>query len=804
MERPLIALLAALMLGIGAAVLYESFIPLWPLFPATFLLLIGWIRNQSLLLISGLSILFLLWGNHSVTHFYRLSPPPQLSALSTSEHPVTVTGILDCRPEARARGTRLYVAIESVESGGTRRPIVGRLLMYVGEGRAAFLTGDRIRFVTRLREPRNFGLPGEIDYRRSLALRNVFITGFVADATHLELLQEAAAYPMQRRIDSVALWLGRFIDNCTSSSTEAGILKALLVGERGSVPQDMEGLYARTGVNHILSISGFHVSIIALVLYQLLARLSRCSEFLLRYNLRRVLLLATLPVLISYLLITGAAPATTRSVLMVAACFLGLLVEREGDPVNLLALAALVILAISPQALFDLSFQLSFLAFWGILVLYPLLIHPFAGMRKGILYRFIQFCAVSVAAIAATMLPVAYHFHRFSVIGLVSNFIVVPLMGYGAVVAGFTGLVCAAWFPFPAKLLIMGAALFVRWSNQALFWLDKLPQLPRFTPSLSDLLLAVALLAVLTLIRTPRKRLFSLMLLAGVFCWDHFATDDPGIGKLRVTLLSVGQAESTLIRFPDKTCMLVDGGGSLFEGGMDTGERLLAPALWSMGIDRIDWMVLTHPHPDHLKGLLFILSAFPVGEFWESGYKSDAPVYLELKSVLATRGIPARILDETTRPIRVGGAVIEPLAPPKSDSAAAALLPQEWDMNDESLVFRLSMGRFSMLFTGDIGFAGEARLLRDPGRITSSVLKVAHHGSRHSSSIPFLRAVSPRIALISAGYRNNFHLPADETVADLERMGAKIYRTDRDGSIELTVNPASGATAARKISGSIH
>jgi competence protein ComEC len=312
------------------------------------------------------------------------------------------------------------------------------------------------------------------------------------------------------------------------------------------------------------------------------------------------------------------------------------------------------------------------------------------------------------------------------------------------------------------------------------------------------------LMTVLTLIRSSRNRLIFLSMLAGILCWEHFATEDPGIGKLRVTLLSMGQAESTLIRFPDGTCMLVDGGGSLHEGGIDAGERLLAPALRSMGINRINWIVLSHGHPDHLKGLLFIASAFPVGEFWESGYSFDSPAYLELKRVLASKNVPVRILDETTRPIQVGGAVIEPLAPPMSNAAASALPSQEWDVNDESLVFRLSMGRFSMLFTGDSGFAAEARLLRAPRRISSTVLKVAHHGSRHSSSIPFLRAVSPRLALISAGYGNNFHLPAQETVDDLKKVGAEIYRTDMDGSIELTVNPASGTITVRKISGAIH
>lgn len=209
------------------------------------------------------------------------------------------------------------------------------------------------------------------------------------------------------------------------------------------------------------------------------------------------------------------------------------------------------------------------------------------------------------------------------------------------------------------------------------------------------------------------------------------------------------------------------------------GERLLVPALWSMGVESIDYLVLTHPHPDHLEGLLYLATAMPVGEFWETGQSTENTSLAELRARLVAQGVPIKHLSAATAPFTVGGARVEPLWPcDKSPGKGAD--------NDDSLVFRLALGGTSILFTGDIGAPAEDVLANDPARLRCTVLKVPHHGSRYSSSPCFLDAASPQVALISAGRRNNFGLPAPETLTRLVARGIDVYRTDRDGTVQVT------------------
>ncbi|HLO27210.1 MAG TPA: MBL fold metallo-hydrolase, partial [Geobacteraceae bacterium] len=211
--------------------------------------------------------------------------------------------------------------------------------------------------------------------------------------------------------------------------------------------------------------------------------------------------------------------------------------------------------------------------------------------------------------------------------------------------------------------------------------------------------------------------------------------------------------------------------------------RLLAPALWKLGVTRIDYLVLSHPHPDHVQGLRYIAANFPVGEYWEGAGPVGSADHLELLRILFRRQVPVRKLDAASPAISVGGAAIEPLSPPPGRTPSPP--EEESDLNDDSLVFRLVYGDFRMLFTGDIGVATEERLLLRPERLKCSVLKVPHHGSRFSSSLPFLTATAPGTALIAAGYRNSFHLPARETLDRLAGLRIPVYRTDVDGTVRI-------------------
>lgn len=776
-QRPFLIPLLGLMGGFCATHHFDLTLPYW----LAWLCLAGssaliFFRSAVPLAIA-VGLTFFAWGASSLAPFLHPELVSTHIVRSAGRGAVIIEGIVDSRPDIRPGEGKFRLAAESVMADGAARPASGRLMVYVKEGMVPFLTGDRVRFRATVAEPFNYGIPGEYDYRRHLAYRDIHATAFVRHADDILLMRQAVAFPVQRFFDRSAAMLGDVIGRY--SPREGGVLRALLLGERGFVSKELEEAYTRAGVNHILSISGFHVGIIALVIYRsLLMLLSRFERLALHLNLRRTALLATLPPVTFYLFLSGAAPATVRSVLMIAVVTVALWLERETDPVNVLIMAALAMLAANPPSLFDISFQLSFLALWGLVVLTPVFIHPLRTLDNRAAKNVILLLAASAAATLATILPVGYAFHRASAAGIISNVFIVPLMGYGAVVAGFAALPLIAVAPAAAGPLITVASWLVALSNRIIDLLARIPPLPLHSVTRTDLLVSFLLLLGLTLLPGRRARMLTAGIAAVVLSTLHLPAVAGGDAMLVLTFLSVGQGESTLVSLPHGKTMLVDGGGALHGGGTDVGERLLVPALRSMGVASIDYLVLTHPHPDHLEGLLYLAAAMPVGEFWETGLPTESASLAELRDRLAQRGVPVKHLSAATSPFTVGGARVEPLWPPGNGTGKGG-------DNDDSLVFRLVHGDTSILFTGDIGAPAEGILANDPARLRCTVLKVPHHGSRYSSSPSFLDAASPHVALISAGRRNSFGLPAPETLGRLETRGIDVYRTDRDGTVQV-------------------
>jgi competence protein ComEC len=784
MERPLFFPLFSMIAGLSCGLLFAWVVPealILPLLAAALCAVLS--RNRTPFLIF-VSLLLFCAANISLRPFLLPDLQPTHIASNCSDQPVVIEGVIDSRPEATEHGFRLYLRTEKLLKNKGYQVVTGRLLLSVKEGEIGFVTGDRIRFESRIRKPRNYGIPGEFDIERFLAFRKIFATAFVKNSAEIILIGQSGEFTLQRRIDIVALHLGNFIGK-NLPATEGAILRALLLGDMGAVPKAMKDAYTRTGVNHILSISGFHVGIIALFIFQILLLSAKSSEFLLLHlNMRRFILVLTLPVLLFYLFLSGAAPATIRSAIMIGVYILAMLLEREVDPVDSLMLAAIIILAGSPPALFDLSFQLSFLAFWGIVVLAPIFLSPFKSLEGKTIRKLLLFFMASAAATAATIIPVAFYFHRTTLTGLVSNFLIVPLLGYGAVVIGFTALPFVYLAPFIARLLLIVAAYLVKVSDAIIMLLAKIPILPLFNPSRFDLAVFYLFMVSVTFIKPGKIRHSCCIFLVILFIGSGIMHDSQDNGKLSLTFFSIGQGESILIYFPNGKKMLVDGGGSLGDNVWDVGERLLAPALWKMGVDRLDYLVLTHPHPDHIQGLNYVAANFKIGEFWEGGAYPECEEYKKLMEVLNRRKIPVRRVSAVSAPIEIGGTTIEPLAPFARDIKTAPV--DFYEMNDESLVFRLKAGEFSVLLTGDIGSDIEERLVAHPELLRCTILKVPHHGSRHSSSMAFLRAASPRIAVLSAGYGNSFHLPAQETIDKLHNLGIRLYRTDLDGTVQAT------------------
>lgn len=784
-ERPLLIPLLALVAGLAVSDLYNLLIPFRVVAALLICLLLACLVRNSVPLAICCAVFFFGCGLYALSPYKNQDSSNDSIQSHASSTPVTVEGIIDGRPVS-ADGSAVFILdrIVLVRDGQTV-PAGGRLLINVASGDFTMLRGDRVRLKTRIHLPRLLGLPGEFDYPRYLALREIGAVGRVTSQADVVLMRAADEYSMARSFDQAARRMGDFIRQALPDNRVSSVMTALLLGDQKRIPRELNDAYGRAGVNHILSISGFHVGVIAFFIVQMVILLAtRCETLALHFNLRRTALLIALPAMLAYLFLTGAAPATARSVIMLALFVLAMHAERESDPLNALLMAAMLLLIVSPASLFDLSFQLSFLALWGIVLVVPPVMRQLSevsGWRRIVM----QFVVTSCAASAATALPLLFTFSQASLNGIVANFIIVPLLGYGAVLAGFCVLPFIILSGPVAQILLWPAGKLVELSNQLIELFARLPLLQFNGVTRLDMLFFLAFMCSASFLRSSRCRVFLCSAMPAAALAAHLASPSAMDGKLHVTMLSLGQSESLLVRLPDGSTMLVDGGGYLHDNGLDFGGRYLLPALRKLGVTRIDHMVMTHSHPDHIGGLLAVARSMAVGEFMQPAAGGAGEQYAQLMSILQGNHVPRRTLAAGDI-LRLGdGIAMSVLSPPGSFTRPADL-SDDFDMNEGSLVFRLTHGSVAMLFTADTGFPTEQRLMMGGTELSATVLKVGHHGSRHSTSEHFLNKVAPRVALISAGAGNSFGLPAADTLRQLRRNGIQIYRTDLDGTIELT------------------
>lgn len=787
-ERPLLIPVCAFAAGLAIADSYNILLTYHAVVAALCCLILSCFFRNPLPPVLGSSVFFLVWGLYALTPWKSPLPASDSIQKFAAQTPVTIEGIIQSRPVSTPDGSSFVLQVAGVISENSFAAASGNLMVYVSSGDITMSRGDLIRFASRITLPRLLGLPGEFDFPRYLSFHGIYATARVAKADDIVLMRGNVKDSILRRLDLAAQHMGSFIRASLTNNDVSSVLEALLLGDQKRIPDRLADAYTKAGVNHILSISGFHVGIIAYFIVQLVLLAATRSEWLAtRFNLRRLVMLLALPAMVLYLFLTGAAPATTRSVIMLSIFVLALYVERETDPVNALLLAAFVLLALDPPVLFDISFQLSFLALWGIVVMVPPVMERFRAVQRGWLRTLLQFVVSSCAASFVTAVPVLYTFNQASLTGILANFLIVPLLGYGAVLTGFCALLFINIHAPLAHFLLLLAGKLVSLSSWLVKLFAEMPLLSFHGITRLDMLLFIAFMVAMTIIRNRRLKIALCTLMPLFAVAAHAAAPSMADGRLHITLLSVGQAESILIRTPDGSVTLVDGGGYLHENGRDFGERILAPALFKLGVRRIDRMVLTHSHPDHIGGLAFVARMFPVGEFWESSLGGNGDQYDQLLVILAEKRVKLRKVSAGDELALAEGVRISVFSPSREMSGITDVL----DRNEDSLVFRLSYRKFSMLFTGDSGFYSEERILAGRPELASTVLKVGHHGSRFSTSDAFLVRVAPQIALISVGNGNSFGLPARSTLDKLEQQAIRTYRTDRDGTIELVSDGAS-------------
>jgi len=692
----------------------------------------------------------------------------------------------------------LLLEVDSVD----KRPLSATLSLLVVDGVPDLAPGDWVRFTARLYLPRGFANPGLPDARLLARGQGIDLLASVKTPAMLQPAQgstDLVAYA-RRLAFRMRQSMAQAID-ARLAEPAAGFVRTMVVGERSHVPTLVEDGFRAAGATHVLSVSGLHLAVVvALVFHSLYRLLLRIPAWSLRMAPKALASLLSLPVCGFYTLLTGEAVATVRSALMAALVLGAAVVNRPLSLCAAVAAAAMILLLRSPLALLDVSFQLSFASVIGLGLFARWLSPrdqgrgPMGRVRTWLLRSF----SASFAASLVTMPLVAHHFGEVTPAAPIGNLVLVPVVEIVVLPCGLVGSLLALVHPWlgALPLLVAGHASCLALALAEVFRRLAPVVLVRFAYWGETLVLVAAAGCLLRAFfqGARRRRWFVLAATLTLVALASLAGREAvrrGRDDLCVTFLDVGQGDAAVIEGPRGFVALVDGGGR-HDNSFDTGARIVEPVLRARGITKLDLVVLSHPHPDHMNGLFRILGRFPVAVLWTHGDDGKNPAYRELIRLAAQRGVPTPLPTVMAR----DGLTIEAVSPWLA--GAIGVLPR-LSANDASLVVRLSYRGRNILFTGDIGEAGEAELLdrRQAGAdLACDVLKVPHHGSRYGSSAELLDALGPRLAVVSAGRFNRFGLPSPDALVRYRERGIEILRTDRDGAVSVSVDGRGDIRAA--------
>jgi competence protein ComEC len=759
----------------------------------TFLLLIKRTRMGSWM---ALSIFFFL-GIFSIQHYLHPQYPSSHLIHFAGVERMVLEGIVD-RPPERSRGrTQLLLRSQKVLFQNHSTLVNGFAFIYLKGEDPSLRAGDRLRLLCKLYSPHGFHNPGGFSYERHLAFERIHTIGFLSEEKGLVKLGEGFKNPFLLQVESwrdhIRDFLGKEVNPLSS-----GIFKALVLGEQGDIPEEVKEQFVVTGIAHLLAISGDHLGIVALLSFSLLIWVLKRSEFLLlTLDVKKWAAALTLPCLLLYTFIAGAGISVIRATIMVITFFLSILFNRERNLLHTLVLAAFLILIVSPPSLFDVSFQLSFLAVLSILYLVPrvlrglkqegMILFSKTSWKKKILKYILLSLLVTGVAILGTAPFVALHFNRFSPIGFFTNLLFIPWVGFLIVPLSLIASFFSFFFQPLATLLIHANDLITLILLKVVAFFASIPyaSFSVSTPTIFEIILFYLLLFLAVHLRKGKKIRYLFVGVCLFFALDlaYWNLKDLFQKDLNVTFIDVGHGDSILVEFPRGKKMLIDGGG-LYEDRFDIGKNVIAPFLWKKKIRRIDTLVLTHPDPDHLKGLNFIASQFSIDQFWDNGFQTDSEPYLQLKKILSEKKINTQSLHQVSSLQSINGVEISVLNPPARNGSQKEVQTLR-DLNNSSLVLKLRFKNVSLLLAGDIEKEAEERILRKDYLLRSDILKIPHHGSSSSSTLFFLERVKPTYAILSVGERNIGRLPNPEVLKRYLQLGSKILRTDKHGAITV-------------------
>lgn len=685
---------------------------------------------------------------------------------------ISIIGTIVSDPQEKEYKTKYILKIDTINSNKKYKNT--KVILYTKKGKETLKYGDKIELVGNFKLAQERRNPGGFDYRFYLKTKKIY--GIVTTKNTKKLRENNVNI-----ISMIANKTANVIKNQSKKllkNKEACLLIGLLIGDTDEIDEETKEDFRNSNLTHMLAVSGLHVSYVLLAVNYIITKVK------IHKKLSKIIVML---LILFFILVTGATPSVLRAGTMTIYLIIGGIFYRRMSVFSSLNLSLLVIIIMNPYCLFDVGLQLSYAGTIGIVYLYPIIKEKIYNKANSIL--------ITISANIVIIPIMLYNFNTISLTFFISNLLAGPIIGI-IIILGFSIIIISLIF-FPianifSKILNLLIILFLNTAKAC----ANLPFSKIFiiTPTLKFIFLYYCLLVFIIIkeriqirinIKLRNKVIAILIILVIINPIKYFSNIKQS--NLKIYFVDVGQGDSTCIVTPKNKVILIDGGGNSKDENYDIGKQTLLPYLLDKKINKIDYCIVSHFDSDHCGGLMYILKNLKVKNIIIGKQYEEYENYKEFIKIAKDKKINIRVVEAGEKITIEKNLYIDVLWPINREKMVI-----QNAINNNSLVFKLRYVNFSMLFTGDIEEIAEKEILdnykENTELLKSTILKVAHHGSKTSSTKEFINIVKPKYAVIGVGKDNKFGHPSNVTIENLKTINTEIYRTDEMGEISINVN----------------
>ncbi len=673
------------------------------------------------------------------------------------------------------KGSEFILQLDSIKSENSKIQVKINLLCKTKNTSQKVRYGDYLQIQGSIIRARNKRNPEEFDYSKYLwqndlqGILSVKSINQIHKKTEKSIISEIQNYVFDIRLNLVNIIKKYY------TGEKSNLIRALLIGDRKDIDHEIVNSFVIVGVVHVLAVSGLHVGFIVMILNLLLGRTSIYWRIVL--SIIGIFLFA---------IISGGQPSVLRASIMAILMLISTLYGRKYNSISVLAVAALLILIFNPIDLFNPGFQLSFSAVFSIVYFHPKIQkYIIQNVKNHKLQTLLTFFLLTFSATIGTLPFTIYYFHIFSIASFFANLLVVPLIGF--VVSLAVASLTVSFLPFVAFQIATTNSFLIdvifKIVDLSAKWEFSFIEIFQFNLAISILYFVILVIIIYSFSKSKKLlfRVFIIFLSSFMmYVYSNILKNNTlPQNKMNIVMIDIGQGDSFLLQFPDNTIALIDAGNSF--GGFDNGKSVILPLMKNLGINKIDYLFITHLDADHYLGSFSIIEKGIVKRAFKPIMNPNSKKDVEYEKFLKKNNV--EIFHYHRQKFNFGSVRIFVL----NDSTAGNY--KEFDQNNKSGILKLVYGETEVLFTGDLEIKGEYLWIEFYDKfLQSDILKAGHHGSKGSTSQEFLDLVKPNLALISAGENNSFKHPNKETIEKLEKEKIEILRTDKSGAIILSLD----------------